>query len=93
MWPIELPPLLGIIALQPPSKLDSKCRVMSRRQANITQTEIKAAVKAVAAAGVEVARVEIDKDGKIVILTGKPSEPTNDARSWDQAIADLKGRQ
>ncbi len=66
---------------------------MTRRPAIVTQTEIKAAVKAVVDAGVEVTRVEVDKDGKIVVFAGKPSEPTNDARSWDQAIADLESRE
>jgi hypothetical protein len=67
---------------------------MSRRHATITQTEIKAAVKAVVDAGVEVGRVEVDKSGKIVVFAGKPGEPlSNESGSWDKAIADLKARQ
>jgi hypothetical protein len=67
---------------------------MSRRPATITQTEIKAAVKAVVDAGVEVGRVEVDKSGKIVVFAGKPGEPlSNESGSWDKAIADLKARQ
>ena len=67
---------------------------MSRRPAIVTQTEIKRTVKAVVDAGVEVGRVEVDiKAGRITMFAGKPGEPTNDARSWDQAIADLKARQ
>jgi len=38
------------------------------------QTDITRAVKAVAKAGVEVARVEVDKDGRIVVIAGKPVE-------------------
>jgi hypothetical protein len=34
------------------------------------------AVKAVVAAGVDIARVEIDSAGKIVIVAGKPLEAT-----------------
>jgi hypothetical protein len=42
------------------------------------------AVKAVAAAGVTVAKVEVDKDGKIVVVVGeagKTDAPTEN--SWD----------
>jgi hypothetical protein len=35
------------------------------------------ALKTVRAAGVEVGRVEIDKEGKIVVIIGKPDEPHN----------------
>jgi len=45
------------------------------------------AVKAVAAAGVHIARVEIDKTGKIVIITadaaGRPGEMM-EANEWDR---------
>jgi len=34
-----------------------------------------------------VARVEVDKDGKIVVVTGRPEEPVNnvgnDTNEWD----------
>jgi hypothetical protein len=49
---------------------------------------LKAAVKAVVAAGCEVARVEIDKDGKIVVVPGKPEPPvdfSDDSNEWDAA--------
>jgi hypothetical protein len=46
---------------------------MSRRPTTVTQTEIKRAVKGVVDAGVEVARVEVEKDGRIVVIAGKPS--------------------
>jgi hypothetical protein len=40
----------------------------------------------VAAAGVHIARVEIDKTGKIVIITASPNEPgeTTEANEWDR---------
>ena len=67
---------------------------MSRRPAIITQTEIKQAVKAVVDAGVEVARVEVNKDGRIVVFAGKLGEPlSSESGSWDKAIADLESRQ
>jgi hypothetical protein len=40
----------------------------------VRQRDVAAAVKGAVAAGVEVARVEVDKDGRITIVAGKPSE-------------------
>ena len=42
------------------------------RPGRCTQGELNKAVKAALAAGMEIARIEIDKDGKIVV-TGKPN--------------------
>jgi hypothetical protein len=45
------------------------------------------AVKAVTAAGVHIARVEIDKTGKIVIITADPTDrlgKTMEANEWDR---------
>ena len=44
-------------------------------------------VKAVSAAGVHIARVEIDKTGKIIIITADPTEQpseTTEANEWDR---------
>lgn len=49
---------------------------MSRAPSTFRQRDVTAAMKAVRDAGFDVARVEIDKAGKIVILTGKPAEAT-----------------
>ena len=43
---------------------------MARAPSTFRQTDVTRAVKAVVAAGVNIARVEIDKSGKIVIVTG-----------------------
>jgi hypothetical protein len=43
---------------------------MARAPCTFRQTDVTRAVKAVTAAGVNIARVEIDKSGKIVIVTG-----------------------
>jgi hypothetical protein len=45
---------------------------MSRGPATFKQRDLTRAVKAVVAAGLAVARVEVDKDGKIVIVPGTP---------------------
>lgn len=57
---------------------------MARSQNNVKKRDLTAAIKAVAAAGCEIARVEIEKDGKIVILTGNTAqpEPANDFDKW-----------
>ena len=48
---------------------------MSRAPSNFRQRDVTAAVKAVVAAGVEVARVEVDRQGKIVVVTGAAAAP------------------
>jgi hypothetical protein len=45
---------------------------MSRASSTFKQLDVTRAVKAVAAAGVGIARVEIDKQGKIIIVAGQP---------------------
>jgi hypothetical protein len=59
---------------------------MSRRPCTFRETDVKRAVKAVRAAGVEVARVEIGKDGGIIVFPGKPL----DAQSANGGHADFK---
>ena len=48
------------------------------------QCDVERAIKAARAAGLEVARVEIDKDGKIVIIAGKPTDALerNELDKW-----------
>ena len=48
--------------------------------------DLKTAVQAAREAGLEVARVEVDKDGKIVIIAGKPAAAGGNAderNEWD----------
>jgi hypothetical protein len=59
---------------------------MPRAPSTFRQQDVTRAVKAVAAAGVHIARIEIDKTGKIVIITveatDQPSEIT-EGNEWD----------
>ena len=56
---------------------------MSRRPARFTQRDLAKAIKAVAAAGVP-ARVEVEKDGKIVVVVGEPGKAeAADRNEWD----------
>jgi hypothetical protein len=49
------------------------------------QRDLIAAVKATAKAGCEVARVEVDKSGKITIVTGRPEQPAaKTPGAWDE---------
>jgi hypothetical protein len=60
---------------------------MARAPSTFRQQDVTRAVKAVAAAGVNIARVEIDKAGKIVIITtGVADQPAESAEvnEWDR---------
>jgi hypothetical protein len=59
---------------------------MGRGPCTFRQRDVTKAVRAVAAAGIEVARVEIDRDGRIIVITGKPTEAAGEGRGgneWD----------
>jgi hypothetical protein len=66
---------------------------MARAPSTFRQQDVTRAVKAVAAAGVHIARIEIDKAGKIVIVPGKPQEPATARQDeLDQELADFEAR-
>jgi hypothetical protein len=56
---------------------------VARAPAIFRKTDLRKAVEAVAAAGQTVARVEIDPDGKIVIVTAGELE-RREHNSWDR---------
>jgi hypothetical protein len=63
--------------------------MMSRAPSTFRQQDVTRAVKAVAAAGVNIARVEIDKAGKITIIaTGAEprEEDREEANAWDGVL-------
>ena len=45
---------------------------MARGPCTFKQLDVTRALRAAAAAGMKVERYEIDRDGKIVVVTGKP---------------------
>jgi hypothetical protein len=60
---------------------------MARAPCTFRQTDVTRAVKAVAAAGVHIARVEIDRAGKIVIIAAETTEQlgeTTEVNEWDR---------
>ena len=54
---------------------------MARGPLTFRQNDVTRMVKAVVAAGVEVLRVEVDKDGKIIVVTSE----TIGVNEWDEA--------
>jgi hypothetical protein len=60
---------------------------MARAPSTFRQQDVTRAVKAVAAAGVHISRIEIDKAGKIVIITVGANDQhgeTTEANEWDR---------
>jgi hypothetical protein len=56
---------------------------MARRPSLFKERDVARATRAVMAAGLNVARVEIEKDGRIVVVPGKGNEPSdNDLDQW-----------
>ena len=61
---------------------------MARAPFAFRQQDVTRAVKAVTAAGVHIARIEIDKAGKIVIITAELTDrlgELTEANEWDRA--------
>jgi hypothetical protein len=54
-----------------------------RRPCLFKERDVTRATKAVLAAGLEIARVEIAKDGGIVVVPGKPAEDGSDIFGHD----------
>lgn len=52
---------------------------MTRRPCTFRQRDVTRALKGTKSAGVEVARIEIDQDGKIVVIMGKPDDASKTA--------------
>lgn len=59
---------------------------MSRGPSTFRQQGVTRALKAASAAGLQIGSVEIDKNGKIVLVTGDPGgtvSPSDSANEWD----------
>jgi hypothetical protein len=51
---------------------------MARGPCTFRQQDVTRLLRAAEAAGVEIARIEIDRDGKIIVVTGKPEAAPNE---------------
>ncbi len=61
---------------------------MARGNCTFRQRDVTAAVKAIVSAGVSVARVEIDRHGKIVVVASRGAEAVETGQGvneWDGA--------
>ena len=61
---------------------------MPRSRCTFRQRDLRLAVETARAAGLEIGRVEIDRDGKIVVVAGKP--PVQD--DLDRELAEFEAR-
>lgn len=63
---------------------------MARAPARFKTSDITRAFKGALAAGVECPRVEVDPNGRIVVLVDRPAVPvppeSEDINPWDEAI-------
>jgi hypothetical protein len=60
---------------------------MPRAPCTFRQKDVTRALRATIAAGIEVQRIEINKDGKIIVVTAKPTEPAEvltGGNEWDR---------
>ncbi len=53
------------------------------RPTTFKQDDVKRACKGVLAAGLAVGRVEIDREGKIVVIPGSPAFDAKPVNDWD----------
>jgi hypothetical protein len=58
---------------------------MPRARCTFRQRDLRLAVETARAAGLDIARFEIDRDGKIIVVTGK--QPVDDL---DRELADFE---
>ena len=68
---------------------------MSRAPQTFRQRDITRMIKAAKAAGEQVRKVEIDKDGKVTVTTsGEPSKEKqqDNQGEWDSAINSIEAR-
>ena len=59
---------------------------MSKRRS--VKSLVKAAIAGVRASGIEVARVEVATDGKVIVFAGKPGGVTAYENPWDEVLTD-----
>jgi hypothetical protein len=65
---------------------------MARAALTFRQSDVARAVRAVVSAGVEVARIEVDKEGRIIVVAGKPaSDQGRGANEWDSVLGERDG--
>ena len=61
-----------------------------RTKSAFKQGDVKRAIKAVRAAGLEIARVEVYREGKIVVVPKNAEDEQISGNPWDAAVANLE---
>jgi hypothetical protein len=61
---------------------------MSKGMLTFKETDLRRAIRASQKAGLSIARVEIDRDGKIVVVTGKSvnEDTMSNTNPWDEVL-------
>jgi hypothetical protein len=70
--------------------MDIRVAAMARAPSTFRQQDVTRAVKAVTAAGVHIARVEIGRDGKIVVVAQQSA--SNQQDDLDRELAEFEAR-
>jgi hypothetical protein len=63
-----------------------KMLVMPRAPCNFRQRDLTRAIKGARAAGIDVARIEIEKDGRIVLVFDEPAQSNDKLNPWDTVL-------
>ena len=70
---------------QPGASGSQRSEAVARSACTFKKVDVTRAVEATRAAGIEVARVEVATDGRIIIVAGKPEESAGGvANPWDR---------
>jgi hypothetical protein len=79
--------IAGVMAVKPAATNlpENGNKVATRRRKPTLASIAKEAAKA----GLDVARYEVDPDGKIIVVTGKPGVPTTSGNPWEAEIERL----
>jgi hypothetical protein len=62
--------------------------IAMRRPCLFKERDVKRAARAVLAMGLNIARIEIDQDGRIVVVPGEP-ESEGDHNPWDAVLTNV----
>jgi hypothetical protein len=65
---------------------------VTRRPSIFKQRDLTRALRAVVAAGIGIARVEVGKDGKIVVVTDKSKNSTAERNEWGDSMTLIRLR-
>jgi hypothetical protein len=55
-----------------------------RRPCSFRESDVRRTIKAARASGIEIARFEIDRDGRIVVVLGKPVQTVNENEAYNE---------